>query len=143
MRNRLLGLLATSVIVFAACQGAQTTPSASTAPASQPPASAGPPSATPAPTPVDYDQLLYGYQYDPSPGTPGGKVIVSDWQAANQLNYYYSNAFANSQVIAATMRSLLVTSADGHWKPDLAAEPITFTNNVKADPAAQASRSIS
>jgi peptide/nickel transport system substrate-binding protein len=135
MRNRLLGLLATSVIVFSACQGAQTTPSATTAPASQPPASVGPPSATPAPTPVDYDQLLYGFKYEPTPGTPGGKVIFSDWQAANQLNYYYSNAFANTQVIAATLRSLLVTSADGHWKPDLAAEPITFSNNVKTDPS--------
>jgi peptide/nickel transport system substrate-binding protein len=131
MRNRLLGLLATTAIVFAACQGAQTTPSASTAPAT-PPASEAP-TATPAPTPIDYDQLLYGYKYEPTAGTPGGKVIVSDWQAANQLNPYFSNAFANSQVFAATMRTLLTVSSDGHWKPDLAAEPITFKNNVKED----------
>ncbi len=104
MRNRLLGLLATTAIVFAACQGAQSTPSASTAPASA--AATGirrAVSATPAPTPVDYDQLLYGYKYEPSAGTPGGKVIISDWQAANQLNPYFSNAFANSEVFAATM----------------------------------------
>ena len=134
MRNCLLGLLATTAIVFAACQGAQSTPSASTAPASQPPpASAGPPSATPAPTPVDYDQLLYGYKYEPSAGTPGGKVIISDWQAANQLNPYFSNAFANSEVLAATMRTLLVVTNDGHYKPDLSAEPITYATNVKED----------
>ncbi len=134
MRNRLLGLLATTAIVFAACQGATSTPSASTAPASQPPpASQAPPSATPAPTPVDYDQLLYGYKYEPSAGTPGGKVIISDWQAANQLNPYFSNAFANSEVFAATMRTLLVVTSDGHYKPDLSAEPITFATNVKED----------
>lgn len=134
MRNRLLGLLATTAIVFAACQGAQSSPSASTAPASAaPPASAAAPSATPAPTPVDYDQLLYGYKYEPTPGTPGGKVIISDWQAANQLNPYFSNAFANSEVFAATWRTLLVVTNDGHYKPDLSAEPITYKNNVKED----------
>ena len=96
MRNRLLGLLATTAIVFAACQGASTSPAATTAaPASQPPASTAP-SATPAPTPVDYDQLLYGFKYEPSTGTPGGKAIIGEWQAANQLNYYFSNAFSNT-----------------------------------------------
>ncbi len=104
MRNRLLGLLATTAIVFAACQGAQSTPSATTAPASQAPSTA--PTATPAPTPVDYDQLLFNYKYEPSQGTAGGKVIISDWQAANQLNYYYQNAVANQEVLAATMRTL-------------------------------------
>jgi peptide/nickel transport system substrate-binding protein len=133
MRNRLLGLLATTAIVFAACQGAQTSPSATTAPASAPPASEAPATATPAPTPVNYDELLFNYKYEPSQGTAGGKVIISDWQAANQLNYYYQNAVANQEVLAATMRTLLTVSADGHWKPDLAAAPITFTDSVKTD----------
>lgn len=134
MRKRLLGLLATTAIVFAACQGAQSSPSATTAPTTAPSESTAP-TATPAPTPIDYDQLLYGYKYEPSTGTPGGKVIISDWQAANQLNPYYSNAFANSEVYAATMRTLLVTTADGHWKPDLSDGPITFKDNVKVDAA--------
>ena len=133
MRNRLLGLLATTAIVFAACQGAQSSPSATTAPTSAPPASEAPATATPAPTPVDFDQLLFGYKYEPTPGTPGGKVIISDWQAANQLNVYYQNAVANTEVLAATMRNLLTVSADGHWKPDLAAAPITFKDSVKTD----------
>jgi peptide/nickel transport system substrate-binding protein len=118
MRKRLFGLLATTAIVVAACQGAAS-PSPSEAPSSAPseaPASTEP---SPEPTPVDYDALLYGYEYAPETGTTGGSVIVSDWQAANQLNPYYSNAFANSQVFAATMRALAVVSADGHWKPDL------------------------
>ena len=119
MRNRLLGLLATTAIVFAACQGA------SDDTGSQPRLLRRPqrrrrrpaPSATPAPTPVDYDQLLYGFKYEPSTGTPGGKAIIGEWQAANQLNYYFSNAFANTEVMAATMPTLLIVSADGHWMP--------------------------
>lgn len=117
MRKRLFGLLATTAIVVAACQGAATpSPEPSSEPSTEPPASTEP---SPEPTPVDFDALLFAYTYDPSAGTPGGSVIVSDWQAANQLNPYYSNAFANSQVFAATMRALGVVSADGHWKPDL------------------------
>jgi peptide/nickel transport system substrate-binding protein len=136
MRNRLLGLFATSAIVFAACQGATSTPAASTAPASVAPpseAAAASPTVAPSPTPVDINQLLYGYSYDPTAGTPGGKVIISDWQAANQLNPFYSNAFANSEVIAATMRSLLTVTSDGHYKADLSDGPITFADNVKND----------
>jgi peptide/nickel transport system substrate-binding protein len=132
MRNRLLGLFAATAIVFAACQGAQVSPLATTAPASAPTASEAP-SASVAPTPVDYDQLLYGFKYEPTAGTPGGKVIISDHQVANQLNPYYSNAFVNTEVFTSAMRSLLTTSSDGHWKPDLAAGPITFKDNVKPD----------
>ncbi len=134
MRNRILGLLATSVIVFAACQGATSSsaPSAgSTAPSTAPASEA--PSVSAAPTPIDYDALLYGYKYEPSKGTTGGKVIVSDWQAANQLNYYFSNAFANSQVLAATMHTLLTVTNDGHYKPDLSDGRITYADNVKED----------
>jgi peptide/nickel transport system substrate-binding protein len=119
MRKRLFGLLATTAIVVAACQGAAS-PSPSEAPSSAPseaPASTEP---SPEPTPVDFDALLYGYEYTPESGTTGGSVIISDWQAANQLNPYYSNAFANSQVFAATMRNLAVVTADGHYKADLA-----------------------
>ena len=136
MRNRLLGLLATTAIVFAACQGASTTPAASSAaPTSGAPSASSAPSATPAPTPVDYDQLLYGFKYEPSTGTPGGKAIIGEWQAANQLNYYFSNAFANTEVMAATMPALLTVSADGHWMPWVSDGPITYANNVTQDAA--------
>lgn len=119
MRKRLFGLLATTAIVVAACQGAAS-PSPSEAPSSapsEPPASTEP---SAEPTPVDYDALLFAYSYTPEKGTTGGSIIISDWQAANQLNPAYSNAFANSQVFAATMRALGVVTADGHWKADLA-----------------------
>lgn len=141
MRKSLFGLLASTAIVFGACQGAASpTPSvgASSNPSTAPSAStaeSASPSTAASPTPVDYDQLLYAANYQPEPGTPGGKVIISDWQAANQLNYYFSNAFANSEVLAATTVGLLDVSADGHYYPELAAEPITFGKSVTKDPS--------
>jgi peptide/nickel transport system substrate-binding protein len=113
--------------VFAACQGAAT-PSPSTAPS--PSAAATSPSPSPEPTPIDYEALLFAYDYTPGTGTAGGKVIISDWQAANQLNPYYSNAFANTQVYAATMRGLWLVTGDGHWKPDLAAKMPKFSDDT-------------
>jgi peptide/nickel transport system substrate-binding protein len=137
MRKGLIGLLATTAIVFAACQGAATqSPSPSTA--ASPSGAATSPSPSPEPTPVDYEALLFNYTYNPTPGTAGGSVIISDWQAANQLNYYYSNAFANSEVLAATMRSLATVTSDGHWKGDLAADdqlPKASADGVVTDPS--------
>jgi len=127
MRKSLFGLLATTAIVFAACQGAAT-PSPSSAEPS-PSEAATSPSPSPEPTPVDYENLLFATDYTPGPGTVGGKVIISDWQAANQLNPWYSNAFANSQVYAATMRGLWLVTSDGHWKPDLAAKMPKFSDD--------------
>ncbi len=135
MRKGLFGLLASTAIVFGACQGAATpAPSsggASSAPSPSAAAStAASPSPSPAPTPVDYESLLFNYSYTPAKGTPGGKLIVSDWQAANQLNPFFSNAFANTQVYAATMRGLWLVTADGHWKPDLAAKMPKFSDGT-------------
>ena len=91
------------------------------------------PTATPAPTPIDYDALLYRYQYEPSTGVPGGKVVVSNWAPANQLNPWYAGASSNYEVFAATMRTLLRVTTDGHWQPDLAADPITYAGSVVTD----------
>ena len=45
-------------------------------------------------------------------------MIISDWQAANQLNPYFSNAFANSQVYRGDDADAAGrVAADGHWKP--------------------------
>jgi peptide/nickel transport system substrate-binding protein len=139
MRKPFLGLLASTAIVFAACQGA-TSPSPSTAPASVPasaPASA-PESSAPAESASpsgsqDINDILYGANYQPQPGTPGEKVIIGEWEAPNQLNYYFSNAFANSEVLAMTTRAGLVVSADGHYLLDLFAKPLTFQDSVTKD----------
>jgi peptide/nickel transport system substrate-binding protein len=133
--RRGLALLASLMLLAAAC-----TPGATQSPV-------GTPAATPATTPsetspgtspgesptgaeTDFEDLLFNFTYEPEPGTEGGRVVISDWQAANQLNPYYSNAFANTQVFAATMRGLGVVTADGHWKADLAAELPKFSNDM-------------
>ncbi|HET8786782.1 MAG TPA: ABC transporter substrate-binding protein [Candidatus Limnocylindrales bacterium] len=136
MRKPFLGLLASTAIVFAACQGA-TSPSPSAAPASSAPASSAPASSAPASESPsgsqDINQILYGANYQPQQGTPGGKVIIGEWQAPNQLNYYFSNAFANSEVLAMTTRAGLVVSADGHYVLDLFAKPLTFEDSITED----------
>jgi peptide/nickel transport system substrate-binding protein len=133
VRNRLTATLVAAVLVVGACQGSTTSPTATPGPPSAPPPSAAPATATAAPTPVDYDQLLYGASYAPSAGTQGGKVIISNWQAADQLNPYFSNAFGDFEVLAGTMRTLLVVTSDGRYLPDLAAGPITYSDSVKED----------
>jgi peptide/nickel transport system substrate-binding protein len=128
MRRRLPALIAGAAILVAACGGTTTTPSAS-AGASQPPASSGATSPSPEPTPRDFDQILFGYTYEPSSGTTGGSVVISDWQAASQLNPVISTSLANSYVFAATMRGLFTVTADGHWKADLAAKMPKFSDD--------------
>ena len=136
MRKRLFSLLATTAIVVGACGGSATpSPSASSA---APPAStgAGASASAPAPSasgPADINAILYGANYNPTPGTKGGKVVVGEWEAPTQLNYYFSNSFANTEVLAMTMRSGLIVSADGHYMPDLFATPLTFQDSVKKD----------
>ena len=137
MRKRLFSLLATSAIVVAAC-GGSATPAPSSGASAPPPASTTPGGSASAPAPsasgpADINAILYGANYTPTPGTKGGKVVVGEWQAPDQLNYYFSNAFANTEVLAMTMRSGLVVSADGHYMPDLFAKPLTFQDSVKKD----------
>ena len=64
----------------------------------------------------------------------GGSIVVSDWQAANQLNPVISTSLANSYVFAATMRALFTVTADGHWKPDLASKMPKFSDkSIRVD----------
>ena len=124
--RRGVALLASLVFVGAACQPGAPAP-ATGQPGGQSP---GAPTAGQSPAgPQSPEDLLFKHAYAPEQGTPGGNVVISDWQAANQLNYYYSNAFANSQVLAVTMRSLAVVTHDGHWKEDLAAKLPRFSDN--------------
>ena len=78
MDRKILGLLAAVAIVATACAGTTTT--ASTAPSAGTPSGSGsaPPSNAASPTPLDFEQILFGYDYQPEPGTPGGSIVVSD-----------------------------------------------------------------
>ena len=132
MERKTLGLLAALTIVVGACSAATTSPAAPSPSASAPGSASPTPAASP--TPLDFEQVLFGYDYKPEPGTPGGSIVISDWQAANQLNPVISTSLANSYVLAATMRGLFTVTADGHWKPDLAAKMPKFSDqSIRVD----------
>ncbi len=133
MQKRLFGLLASTVLAVGAC-GSSATPAPSTGPeTAAPPASESAPPSSEAPSastgPVDYESLLFSYTYNPTEGTPGGSAVVGEWQAVANLNSYYDNSFTTAEVLAATMRGLWITTADGHWKADLAAKMPKFSDN--------------
>ncbi len=137
MRDRRPGWILLISLLLAGCQASPAVPGPSAAVSSGPASSSSSVAPTvlpaPSPTPVDDDALLYGGSYAPTAGRPGGKVIVAEWQAATQLDPWYSNAFPDFEVLAATMRTLLRVTADGHYQPDLAAAPITYADSLRRD----------
>ena len=134
LRTRRLGLLGSVLFVAAACS-----PAGQPGPATPGASPGGPGAASPGATAGEQniDQILFGYQYQPQQGQPGGSIIYADWQAPEQLNPYYSNAFKNTQVFAITLRPLITISHDGHWMPDLLTKvPRLSDGSVKLDEAA-------
>lgn len=59
---------------------------------------------------------------------PGGTIVMGEWQAASQLNQYYTTAFANVEALTPAWRNLLTINNDGQWVPDLAAEIPSIEN---------------
>ncbi len=119
LRIRLAAVVAGVVLVAAG--GGNPTPTVTPGgvePTVAPTVSPGP-SATPVMDP--FEELLYGATYQAKPGLLGGSLIVGDWNASTQLNPPFAGAVANRALFAATMRTLFTVTADGHWKPDLAA----------------------
>ena len=134
MHKRLVGIVAAALMVVTACgtSTSSTAPSAGTSSApveSQATTPSTEPSVAPSQDTSDPEALLFNYKYEPTPGTPGGSVVVADWQPVQNLNSYYDNAFTTTQVLASTMVGLWETSADGHWKPELAAKMPKFSDN--------------
>jgi peptide/nickel transport system substrate-binding protein len=123
--RKLVGLFAGAAILVAACGGTSTTPApATTAPVeSQPAESAGTP--PPAETPVD----LFGTTYSPEAGTPGGTLIIGDWQEATQFNPFYLGQVTEANVASLVWHTLLTISHDFKYVPQLAAEPIPTYDN--------------
>ena len=131
--RKLVGLFASAAILFAACGGTSTTPAPATAapttaPATEAPASA-PASEAPASEAPAEAPDLFGTVYNPQPATPGGTMIIGDWQEATQFNPYYYTQVTEANVAAATWHSLLTISHDFKYIPQLAAEPIPTTVN--------------
>ena len=132
--RKLVGLFAVATILVAACGGTSTTPAPSattaptTAPVTQAPASqpaSEAPSVSAAPATVD----LFNTTYAPAPGTPGGTIIIGDWQEATQFNPYYLTQVTEANVASLVWHSLLTITSDFRYTPQLAAEPIPTTAN--------------
>jgi peptide/nickel transport system substrate-binding protein len=130
--RKLLGLFAGAAILVAACGGASTTPSpaATEAPAATPaPATEAPATEAPSESMAAETVDLFGTTYAPAAGTPGGSVIIGDWQEANQFNPYYVGQVTEANVASLTWHTLLAISSDFRYIPQLAAEPIPTTAN--------------
>lgn len=124
MHKRLLGLLATSVIVFAACGTGTATPTGS--------GGVSPTTAAATPTPETVD--LTSSKYAPEAGTKGGQLLFGDWQEANQFNPYYLSQVTEANVASAAWASFVVTTYDYKYLPDLAKEIPTTQNGEVALP---------
>ena len=124
MRKRLVGLLASTMFVFAACQGAAS-PSPSASSAATPAGSVEP--STPA-SPSEEVIDLTNTQYEPAAGTDGGSIIIGDWQEANQFNPFYLSQVTEANVASAAWASLVVFTHDYRYGPDLATSVPTIDN---------------
>ncbi|HET7472285.1 MAG TPA: peptide ABC transporter substrate-binding protein [Candidatus Limnocylindrales bacterium] len=129
MRKRLVGLLATTMVVFAACQGAAS-PSPSTAsPSTAAPASQAASGSAPAESASGGGEInLTGTSYKPEDGKDGGSLIIGDWQEANQFNPYYLGQVTEANVASAAWSTLVVLTHDYKYAPDLAKDVPTTTN---------------
>src|SRR5689334_5133642 len=128
MRKRLVGLLATTMVVFAACQGAAS-PSPSTASPSTPATSSQASGSAPAASASAEAEInLTGTAYKPADGKDGGSLIIGDWQEANQFNPFYLGQVTEANVASAAWSTLVVLTHDYKYAPDLAKDIPTTTN---------------
>ncbi len=124
--KRLMTLSAVAALVFSACSSSTPTPTTS-AQATSSPSSATSSGSAPS-SAAAIDSIVFGTNYKPQPGKSGGTIIMGEWQAASQLNPYYTNAEADLEAIMPMMRSFATVSSDGKYIPDLATEIPTTTN---------------
>jgi peptide/nickel transport system substrate-binding protein len=61
-------------------------------------------------------------------GTPGGTVLVADWQEANLFNPYYYNQVTEADVATATQGGLITSTDDFKYAPDQAVSIPTTDN---------------
>jgi len=135
-RRHMMAVVAVAGIVFGACSGAATTaPSAAPASVAAPAsaaasaaASAGASAGASSAPLTGAEAAAFGTNYKPTAGTPGGTLIMGEWQAAAQLNPYYTNSEADVEAILPILRSCATVSADGKFIPDLCSTLPSTTN---------------
>lgn len=129
MRKRLVGLLGSAAIAFAACQGA-TSPSPSSPAASGAASPGGSASAVPSgPTTGAPDLFGTKYKEKRTAGTTGGSVIFADWQEATEFNYYYQGQVTEANLTSATQSGLVLVTDDFKYTPDQVSGEIPTKDN--------------
>jgi peptide/nickel transport system substrate-binding protein len=132
VRIRTTALVMGALLVASACAPTgQTSPSPSGSPgggtASQPPASGG--SLAPSGDAGAVNLFNTDYPTRVTPGTPGGQVIIADWQEANQYNPYYQGQVTEADLASTYVSGFVTTTDDFRYMPDLAADPIPTLDN--------------
>src|SRR6266550_4355963 len=130
MQKRFVGLVASTMIVFAACGGAATPTPSGSAPAASPPAASGSEVAPSGSGPAAGAPDLFGTKYKDKrvPGTTGGQIVYADWQEATEFNYYYQGQVTEANLSSATQAGLDTVTDDFKYAPDLATEIPTLDN---------------
>jgi len=105
-----------------------TTAFSSAAVAQDPSASPAAPAASTAPATGGPDLFNSTYPDRRTEGTPGGTVIVADWQEANLFNPYYYNQVTEADVTTATQGGLVTSTDDFKYAPDQAVSIPTTDN---------------
>ncbi|OGN86923.1 MAG: hypothetical protein A2X23_00905 [Chloroflexi bacterium GWC2_73_18] len=128
MSKRLIAIFGSAVILLAAC-GAQATPSPSaTATATTPPTTPPSPTPTPGPEPPN----LEGSNYKPEAvGNTGGTLVLAEWQTLTTLNAFYAQAFTDVEAATPSFLSLVDTSYDLKYVPEISSTvPLTTNGGV-------------
>src|ERR1035437_8582158 len=125
MSKRLMGLLTTAVLVFAACSSGTTTAS----PGSPTGAPTTAPKATPTAVPTAVPIELTGTTYKAVPATTtGGSIVLSEYQYPDTINPYYAQAETDIEVSGSMFDGLLSVTPDLKYVPDLATNIPTVDN---------------
>jgi peptide/nickel transport system substrate-binding protein len=119
MRKRFVGLLASMVVVLAACSPAATPgPTGGTVPSTSTGSSAP---ETPAASISAIQQALFATTFQPTQNAQtGGTLVMGEWQPPDNLNPFYSTAFTTVEAIDPALRGFLNITQDGKYIADLA-----------------------
>lgn len=133
MRKRLFSLLVAGGLAVSACGGSTATSAPSTAatpaPSTAAPSAEAPSAVAPsASAGVDVNAALFGSNYKPVAGTPGGTIVMGEWQPVDNLNPYFTTAYTAFEALGPALRGFITIASDGKYVPDLAASIPTVDN---------------
>jgi peptide/nickel transport system substrate-binding protein len=135
MRTRTIALSLGALLIAAACSPTgQVTPppsSGTSGTSATPPANSPGSSGAASPSASGGAPDLFGTTYPSrvTEGTPGGQVIIADWQEANQFNPYYQGQVTEADLASVYVSGLVTTTDDFRYMPDLAADPVPTLDN--------------